>query len=509
MDKRPFKKVLIANRGEIALRIIRACREMQIKTVAVYSDADRNALHVRYADRAYNIGPPASADSYLRIDKILDAAKKGGAEAVHPGYGFLAENAGFARACAEAGLTFIGPPPEAMEVMGLKIAARKVMQAAGVPVVPGTEGGIPADEDEAAALADGIGYPVMIKADAGGGGKGMRLVRSADEIKSALRGAASEAGASFGNATVYMEKFVERPRHIEIQVMGDRQGNVIHFGERECSIQRRHQKVIEECPSPVVSEEMRAAMGEVAVKAAKAVNYHNAGTIEFLVDPEMNFYFLEMNTRLQVEHPVTELVTGTDLVKMQLEVAAGRPLPMTQEEVKMRGAAIECRIYAEDPAMGFLPSPGPIHGLRQPGGPGIRDDSAIYPGGEVTIHYDPLISKLSTWGRTRAEAIERMMRALEEYKILGIKTNIPFHERVMREPHFISGDFDTSYIDRLLGDDAGRPLEAEEDRTDVALVAAALAAYRRDEKSAASAPVASGDGRGAPGWRSRGWRNQS
>ena len=502
-------KLLIANRGEIAVRIIRACREMGIGTVAVYSDVDRLSPHVLMADETFPIGPAPASDSYLNMDRLLEACATSRANMVHPGYGFLAENAEFAERCAEAGLTFIGPPPEAMEVMGLKIAARKVMQAAGVPVVPGTEGGIPADEDESAALAEKIGYPVMIKADAGGGGKGMRLVRSADEIKSALRGAASEAGASFGNATVYMEKFVERPRHIEIQVMGDRQGNVIHFGERECSIQRRHQKVIEECPSPVVSEEMRAAMGEVAVKAAKAVNYHNAGTIEFLVDPKMNFYFLEMNTRLQVEHPVTELVTGTDLVKMQLEVAAGRPLPMTQEDVKMRGAAIECRIYAEDPAMGFLPSPGPIHGLRQPGGPGIRDDSAIYPGGEVTIHYDPLISKLSTWGRTRAEAIERMMRALEEYKILGIKTNIPFHERVMREPHFISGDFDTSYIDRLLGDDAGRPLEAEEDRTDVALVAAALAAYRRDEKIAASAPVASGDGRGAPGWRSCGWRNQS
>jgi len=506
MDKRPFKSILIANRGEIALRIIRACREMRIKTVAVYSDADRNALHVRYADRAYNIGPPASAESYLRAEKILDAAKKGGAEAVHPGYGFLAENAAFARACADAGLTFIGPPPEAMEVMGLKIAARKVMKAAGVPVVPGTEGGIPADEDEAAALADEIGYPVMIKADAGGGGKGMRLVHSADEIKSALRGAASEAGASFGNATVYMEKFVEQPRHIEIQVMGDQHGNVVHFGERECSIQRRHQKVIEECPSPMVDEEMRAKMGEVAVTAAKAVNYHNAGTIEFLADPNKNFYFLEMNTRLQVEHPVTELVTGRDLVKLQLEVAAGRPLPMTQDEIEMRGAAIECRIYAEDPASGFLPSPGPIHGLRQPGGPGIRDDSAIYPGGEISIHYDPLISKLSTWGRTRGEAIERMIRALEEYKILGIKTNIPFHERVMREPHFIEGDFDTSYIDRLLGDDAGRPLPAEEDRTDVALVAAALAAHRRDERKAASAPKAASDGRGAPGWRSMGWR---
>jgi len=468
-----FTKILIANRGEIACRVIRACREMGISTVAVYSDADSDALHVRMADEAYHVGPPASAESYLRGDKIIDVAKRSGAEAVHPGYGFLSENAQFVRDVGAAGLVFIGPPADAMEAMGGKISARKIAIGAGVPVVPGATEPL-ASFDDAAKTADEIGYPVMLKASAGGGGKGMRLVATAEELRSALETARAEAKASFGDDAVYVEKAVVRPRHIEIQVFSDTQGNHVHLGERECSIQRRHQKVIEEAPSPINSAELRAAMGEAAVKMARAVNYIGAGTVEFLVsDVDRSFYFLEMNTRLQVEHPVTELVTGIDLVREQISVAAGRPLSFQQKDIELCGHAIECRIYAEDPETNFMPSPGRITRLRVPHGPGVRDDGGVYEGSEVSIHYDPMISKFAVWGRDRCEAIERMRRALAEYEIGGIKTTLPFFRDVMRDTEFVNGEIDTGFIERFF---ARR--EEEEPRDDVvtmAVIAAALA----------------------------------
>jgi acetyl-CoA carboxylase biotin carboxylase subunit len=444
-----FRKILIANRGEIAVRVLRACRELEIATVAVYSEADAAALHVRLADEAHLIGPAPSAESYLRIERIIEAARASGAEAIHPGYGFLAENADFARACAAAGLTFIGPPPEAMELMGSKINARRAAIAAGAPVVPGTTEPLrsAADANDTAAR---FGYPVMLKAAAGGGGKGMRLVANAEEIASAFEAAQSEAQAAFGDAAVYLEKAVERPRHIEIQVFADARGNTVHLGERECSIQRRHQKVIEECPSPINDPGLRAAMGAAAVGIARASNYVGAGTVEFLVsDVTREFYFLEMNTRLQVEHPVTELVTGIDLVREQIMVAAGHPLSFTQDEVEWRGHAIECRVYAEDPDNNFLPSPGRITHLRVPAGPNVRDDGGVYAGAEVSIYYDPMISKLAAWGRTRGEAIERMRRALAEYTVGGIKTTLPFFREVMRDEEFISGQLDTGFIERF------------------------------------------------------------
>jgi acetyl-CoA carboxylase, biotin carboxylase subunit len=394
-----FKKVLIANRGEIAVRIIRACRELGIGTVAVYSDADREALHVRMADEAYEIGPAPSRESYLVVEKILGVAKKSGAEAIHPGYGFLSERSHFAKACKEAGVTFIGPSPEAIDAMGDKVEARKRVIAANVPVVPGSPGTLDSEE----AIVEGakkIGFPVMLKAAAGGGGKGMRLVRSEDEIQAAARAARSEAKSSFGDDRVYVERFVDQPRHVEVQVLGDTHGNVVHVYERECSIQRRHQKVIEESPSPVTDPKMREEMGKVAVAAAKSVNYVGAGTVEFLVDSKRNFYFLEMNTRIQVEHPITEMVTGIDLVRTQIEIAAGGKLPFKQEDIKQRGWAVECRIYAEDPAKNFFPAPGKIWTLREPSGLGIRNDSGVYEGFEVSIHYDPMISKLVAWGAT-------------------------------------------------------------------------------------------------------------
>lgn len=467
-----FKKILIANRGEIACRVIRACREMGIGTVAVYSDADSDALHVRMADEAYHIGPSPSAASYLRGEKIIDAAKRSNAEAIHPGYGFLSENAAFVREVSDAGITFIGPPPAAMEAMGGKISARKIAIEAAVPVVPGTTEPIKSFED-AKETAATFGYPVMLKASAGGGGKGMRLVADETELRSALDAAQSEALASFGDDAVYIEKAIVRPRHIEIQVFSDKHGNHVHLGERECSIQRRHQKVIEECPSPINSAELRAEMGACAVKVAKAVNYVGAGTVEFLVsDVDRSFYFLEMNTRLQVEHPVTELATGIDLVREQIRVALGEPLSFSQEDVSWKGHAIECRVYAEDPANNFLPSPGRITRLRIPNGPGVRDDGGVYEGAEVSIYYDPMISKLAVVGRDRDEAIGRMRRALQEYDVAGIRTTLPFFREVMDDVEFVEGKLDTGYISRF--NERKQDPQTSEIEKDILITAAAL-----------------------------------
>jgi acetyl-CoA carboxylase, biotin carboxylase subunit len=444
-----FKKILIANRGEIAVRVIRACRELDIATVAVYSEADRGALHVRMADEAYAIGPAPSRESYLAIDKIIDAAQRSGADAIHPGYGFLAENASFARACEQAAITFIGPSAESIALMGSKIEARRAVAKYGVESVPGTLDPIRSDE-EARMIAASVGYPIMIKASGGGGGKGLRFVAQEEDLESALRNTRSEALAAFGDDSIYIEKFVEKPRHIEIQVLSDRHGNAIYLGERECTIQRRHQKVIEECPSPIMDSTLRAQMGQTALKVVEAANYFNAGTVEFLVDVHRRFYFLEMNTRLQVEHPVTEMVTGLDLVKLQIAIANGDQLGLRQSDVAMRGAAIECRIYAEDPDNNFFPSPGTIIRLRKPSGPGVRDDGGVYEGWSVPIEYDPLISKLVTWGATREEAIARMLRALREYQIEGIKSNIGFFMDILHHPDFKKGDFDTGFIDRFV-----------------------------------------------------------
>ena len=444
-----FKKILIANRGEIALRVMRACREMGIKTVAVYSEVDRASVHVLYADEAYPIGPAAASTSYLRIDRIIEVASRSGAEAIHPGYGFLAENPSFQEACAGAGLTFIGPGTKAMRLMGSKTASRRTLQAAKVEIVPGTHESLDSFQDIEAA-AKKIGYPLMLKASAGGGGKGMRRLTSARELKSAYQTARSEALNAFNDPGIYIEKYIDRPRHIEIQVIGDHHGNLIYLGERECSLQRRHQKVMEECPSPVVDEKMRRAMGQAAVRIARLAGYTNAGTVEFLVDHKRNFYFLEMNTRLQVEHPVTEMVVGIDLVKEQLRVASGEKLSLRQQDVFLRGAALECRLYAEDPANNFFPSPGLITRLRTPSGPGIREDSGIYEGWKVPLEYDPLLSKLIVWGTDRKETITRMQRALEEYHLEGIQTNLPFFRFVLMQPEFLSGKFDTHYVDSLL-----------------------------------------------------------
>lgn len=467
-----FKKILIANRGEIACRVMRACRELNIATVAVYSDADRDALHVRMADEAFHIGPPPSAESYLRWEKIIEVAKASGAEAIHPGYGFLSENAEFVRNVTAAGIVFIGPPPEAMEGLGGKMSARKIAIEAGVPIVPGTTEPLHSFEEAKATSAE-IGYPVMLKASAGGGGKGMRLVFDESELKSALEGAQSEALAGFGDDAVYVEKAVVAPRHIEIQVFSDTHGNHVYLGERECSIQRRHQKVIEEAPSPINSAELRKEMGECAVKVAKAVNYVGAGTVEFLVsDLDKSFYFLEMNTRLQVEHPVTELVTGIDLVREQIRVAWGDKLSFTQDDIAIKGHAIECRVYAEDPDANFMPSPGTITRLRLPQGPGVRDDGGVYEGCEVSIYYDPMISKLAVYGKDRTEAIDRMRRALEEYEVGGIKTTLPFFRDVMRDQEFIDGKLDTGFIPRF--NERHKPSEISETDRDIAIIAAAL-----------------------------------
>ncbi len=458
-----FKRILIANRGEIAVRIIRACREMGIESVVVFSDVDRRALHVRKADYAYHIGAATASESYLNIDKILDVARRSGSEAIHPGYGFLSENAKFARACKGAGVKFIGPTAESMEMMGSKTRARQSMKRAGVPFVPGSEHGLEFDAIER--MAEQIGYPVMLKAAAGGGGKGMRMVSLPGDLRSAYDAARSEAQRSFGDNEVYIEKFIVNPRHVEMQILGDEHGNVVYLGERECSIQRRHQKVLEESPSPIVDEDMRRRMGEVAVRVAKAANYQNAGTVEFLVDEQRNFYFLEMNTRLQVEHPVTEFVTGFDLVHLQLRIASGEKLPFTQDEVKLRGHAIECRIYAEDPDNHFFPSPGQITRLISPSGPGIRRDSGMYEGWTVPIDYDPLLAKLVGYGETRDDAINRLLRALYEYFVGGIKTNISLFRRILLDPDFRAGTVDTGFLDRLLACPSGdtddrRPLIA-------------------------------------------------
>ena len=444
--KLPFRKVLIANRGEIAVRIIRACHELGAEAVAVFSDADEAALHVQLADEAVHIGPAPSTESYLVIEKIIAAARDSGAEAVHPGYGFLSERPALAEACRDAGLTFVGPPAEAMMMMGDKLTARRIASEAGVPVVPGSDGPL-ADPSEAAGLAESIGYPVMIKASAGGGGKGMRLVRKPDDLEGSLKLASSEAGSAFGDATIFIEKYIERPRHIEIQILADSRGNVIHLGERECSVQRRHQKLIEETPSVAVDDSLRRRLGEGAVAAAAACGYVNAGTVEFMLDAVGDFYFLEVNTRLQVEHPITEMVNGVDLVHEQLRVAAGEPLSLSQEEVRPRGAAIECRIIAEDADQGFIPSPGQISHLIWPGGPGIRVDAGVYAGYTVPIDYDPLLAKVCAWGEDRDMAIRRMLRALRELRIGGIVTTATFLDRVLRHPDFVAGDYDTHLLD--------------------------------------------------------------
>ena len=441
-----FHKVLVANRGEIAVRAIRACRELGIATVAVYSEADQDALHVKLADEAYCIGPQASKESYLNIANIMSVATKVGADAIHPGYGFLAENADFAEICAACGITFIGPDPEAIVKMGDKSTAKETMKAAGVPTVPGTDG-LVEDIGEAIRTANQIGYPVMVKATAGGGGRGMRVAVDDEDLEKAIRLAQNEAKTAFGNPGVYLEKFVEGPRHVEIQIMADKHGNVVYLGERDCSIQRRHQKLIEEAPSPALSEELRRRMGEAAVAAAKAVSYHGAGTVEFLLDKHGNFYFMEMNTRIQVEHPVTELVTGIDLIKEQIMVAAGFPLSFTQEDVKLNGWAIECRINAENPAKNFMPSPGRITEYLPPGGFGVRVDSAAYAGYTIPPYYDSMIAKLIVWGKDRQEAIARMKRALEEFVVEGISTTIPFHLKVLEHEVFVSGEFDTKFLE--------------------------------------------------------------
>src|SRR3984893_9957771 len=430
-----FKKILIANRGEIAVRVIRACHEMGIAAVVVYSDVDRASLHVLKADEAYPIGAAAASESYLSISKILDIAKRSGADAIHPGYGFLSENAKFAQACADAGVKFIGPTAAAMEAMGSKTRARQAMEKAGVPFVPGTSRGVESFE-EAEKVATKIGYPVMLKAAAGGGGKGMRLVHASEQLKSALDAARSEAERSFGDSEVYIEKAILNPRHIEMQVLADEHGNTVYLGERECSLQRRHQKVLEEAPSPIIDPEMRCRMGEVAVKAAQSSNYTNAGTVEFLVDQQKHFYFLEMNTRLQVEHPVTELTTGLDLVQLQIRIAAGEKLPFKQSDIALRGHAIECRIYAEDPDNNYFPSPGKIALLLEPNGPGIRLDSGTYEGWNVPIDYDPLLAKLIGYGSDRTQAIMRLKRALDEYFVAGIKTNISLFQRILYDTDF-------------------------------------------------------------------------
>lgn len=473
---REIKKVLVANRGEIALRIIRACHDLGILAVAVYSEADRNSLHVRHADEAYLIGPPPSKDSYLRVDKLLEVAQKSGADAVHPGYGFLAENAAFAQACLEARLIFVGPSPSAIRAMGDKVQAKKLAQAAGVPLVPGVQEEL-SGPAEAVRIAAQFGYPVLLKAAAGGGGKGIRVVRAEAEMEAAFGAATREAQASFANGAVYIEKLLEHVKHVEIQIMADNYGNVIYLGERECSLQRRHQKLLEEAPSQALDETMRREMGAVAVAAAKQAGYVNAGTIEFLVTPEKKFFFIEMNTRLQVEHPVTEMVTGFDIVTEQLRIAMGYPLSITQEQVRLQGHSIECRVTAEDPFNNFLPSIGTVTRAIAPTGPGVRLDSAVYDGYEVSLYYDPMIAKLITWGEDRPQAIQRMRRALDEYKLVGINTTIPFHQQLLGSQAFLSGDF---YTDSLETDPALKPdPSAHHDQATLAAIVAALAESRR------------------------------
>ncbi|HUQ91285.1 MAG TPA: acetyl-CoA carboxylase biotin carboxylase subunit [Bryobacteraceae bacterium] len=485
-----FRKVLVANRGEIAVRVIRALREMGISSVTVYSDADRRSLAVRMADEAVRIGPAPSSESYLRIEAILEAAHRTGAEAIHPGYGFLSENAACAAACEDAGIVFIGPSAESIRKVGSKTAARQLAKSAGAPIVPGVEEAVHGVAD-ARAIAAAIGYPVLLKASSGGGGKGMRSVYAEQDMEAALRDASSEAERSFQYGDVYIEKLIAKPRHIEIQVLGDRHGHLIHLGERECSLQRRHQKVIEESPSPVMLQhpELREAMGQAALQVARAAGYYNAGTCEFLVDEDQNFYFLEMNTRLQVEHPVTELVTGLDLVHWQIRIAAGERLNLRQQEVRWRGSAIECRVYAEDPDLNFLPSPGAILSLREPSGPGIRLDSGIYPGWTVPMDYDPLLAKLAAWAEDRPMAIRRLSRAVEEYAVSGIKTNLAFFRRVLADPEFGAGRLHTSFLDEFFARSKQEPAAA--DLTDLAAIMAAVHAARQKQVAVETAAVES------------------
>jgi len=497
MSRRTIRKILIANRGEIAVRILRTCKELGLRTVAVYSDADRTMPHVLMADEAHRIGPPPSRESYLSMDMIIDAAHKSGADAIHPGYGFLSENADFSRRVADAGLVFIGPRAQSIRAMGDKTEARRLVRAAGVSTVPGTSDPVAAEKD-CRAFCETYGLPVLLKAAAGGGGKGMRVVRGMQELGSSLRAAQSEALSAFGDGRVYVEKYLESPRHIEFQVLADELGNVVHLGERECSIQRRHQKVIEESPSVVMTEELRAAMGKTAVMAAKACSYVNAGTIEFLVDQQKNFYFLEMNTRLQVEHPVTELRTGLDLVALQIRIARGEPLPFRQEDVRFQGHAIECRICAEDVENNFFPSTGKIVHLRPPQGPGIRDDRGVEAGGEISVYYDPLIAKLIVWASTRQEALSRMKRALQEYEILGVKTNIPLCLFVMRHKEFVSGKFDTHFIPEYF-DKSHLPSFTEEQQRAIALVCAVMEREDGSDSPARGVAAAASDG----AWKSQ------
>jgi len=472
-----FSRVLIANRGEIAVRLIRACHELGVHAIAVYSEADATAPHVLIADEAVCVGPAASAQSYLNGERIVEAARHLGAEAVHPGYGFLAENAAFARAVSEAGLTFIGPQAEAIAVMGNKVAARQRVVAAGVPVVPAVEN--IGDAADLTRHVDRIGYPLLIKAAAGGGGKGMRIVRAESELENAFAAAGREAQSAFGDGRLFVERYLERPRHVEVQVLADQQGNIVHLGERECSIQRRHQKIIEETPSPALTPELRDQMTAAALAAARSVNYSNAGTVEFLLDQDGRFYFLEMNTRLQVEHPITELVSGVDLAHAQLRIAAGEPLWLRQQDVAARGHAIECRVYAEDPAQQFLPSPGTIEHLREPQGPGVRVDSGIMPGFTVPLYYDPLLAKVSVWAETRENARRRMVGALRDYVILGCTTSIPFLANVLEHPAFVAGDTHTHFIDEHFPTWHG-----QEQHRLIAAIAAAIDSTRPARRSA-------------------------
>jgi len=502
-----FKRVLVANRGEIAVRILRACEERGLETVAIYSDADRAAFHVRYADQAYRIGPPPPRESYLNIPAIIAVAKQSSAEAVHPGYGFLSENPEFAKAVLDAGLAWVGPPPDAIRAMGDKIAARRTMISAGVPVVPGSDTGsfrkvAILSDSELLAAGEEIGYPVLVKAAAGGGGKGMRLVEEPAQLPRALSAARREALSAFGNDAVYLEKAISRARHVEIQVLADQFGNTIYLGERECSIQRRHQKLIEEAPSVAVTPELRAEMGAAAVQAARAVDYCNAGTVEFLLDRSGGFYFLEMNTRLQVEHPITEMVTGIDIVKEQFSIASGRKLRMKQKDVQIKGHAIECRINAENPYNNFLPEAGRVTYLTEPTGPGVRLESGIYAGFVVSLYYDPLLAKLIVWGETRAEAILRMRRALEEYRIGGIHTTIPFHQQVMDLPRFQGGQFDTSFVD---GPDGFRLSDSpRRDLVKVAAIAAALLEHEKGQQAVILGSGAESRGKMVSPWKQAG-----
>jgi acetyl-CoA carboxylase, biotin carboxylase subunit len=504
-----FRKILIANRGEIAVRILRACRELGIRSIAVFSDVDRKSLHVRLADEAYAIGPAPSRESYLRIDKLMDVARRAGCDAVHPGYGFLAENAALPQACVEAGLIFIGPSAEAMEALGSKTAGRQLARRADVPTVPGTNDPIE-NLAEAQALAQRMGYPVLLKAVAGGGGKGMRVVHGDAEFESAFRDASSEAMNAFGDDRLYLEKYLDRPHHVEIQIFADAHGRVVSLGERECSVQRRHQKVIEEAPSPIITPDLRKKMSEAAVRLARAGGYVNAGTVEFLVDANLNFYFLEVNTRLQVEHPVTEQVTGLDLVKLQIAIAAGHRLPFAWESITPRGHAMEVRLYAEDPENNFFPSPGKIISRQVPSGPGIRLDDGVYAGWTVPNDYDPLLSKLIAWGNSREETIARLRRALEEYSTIGIKTNAGLFRRILTEPDFLRGEIHTKWLDELLL--RPRPAEPPNDErqsasavSDAAAIAAAIWEVNQlDKHSSASAAPGAQPSR----WKQEGRRKQ-